>query len=63
MRLLDDSESAVEKSCHGRTAANTKSGAGTLPDSMPIRRRKETNTAIVTAGRRSAHAIPISVCL
>src|SRR5690349_637311 len=63
IRLDDASSSAVEKNCHGNTAANTRIGSGTVAAGAPTRRRNATNTAIVSAGRSRTHVTPIAVCL
>ena len=63
IRLAEDSDSALANSCHGSTAASTSNTSGTWPRSMPISRRNRTNTSMVRAGRISAHATPITVCL
>src|SRR5580698_4443266 len=63
MRLLDDSVRAVEKNCHGSSAVYTSKTSGTSDAVIFVMRRNATKTAIVKAGRMSAHATPRAVCL
>ncbi len=63
IRLADDSVRPLAKNCQGSTAANTSTGSGAAPLWIPNSRRKATKTSIVNAGRSSAHATPMAVCL
>ena len=63
MRLLLASESAVEKNCHGSSAANTRSGYGDGRGQPGDLAKMTVKMIIVSNGRSNAHATPMAVCL
>ncbi len=65
IRLLDDSDSAVETNCQGNNPAKTISAYGAAPSvgNLATLPNRMVNTTMVRKGLINAHVTPMIVCL